>query len=179
MKCNAHVSVCPFDFKVLHDWFHSWLLWDKPHWDKKSDETKSQTRRKVRRDEKLDETKNQTRRKVRRDEKSDETNHIETKSLVRQKSGEMKSPVRRKVGESPIPLWSMWERQQANQARTNNSGILPWKFQSISLMVPSWQSQIFSLLGVPLPPVGLNLSILAPKWTSPTLNLCTQYCAHA
>ncbi len=35
------MSVCPFDFKVLDDWFHSWLLWDKPHWDEKSDETKS------------------------------------------------------------------------------------------------------------------------------------------
>ena len=39
IKCNAHVSVCPFDLKVLHDWFHSWLLWDKPLWDKKSSET--------------------------------------------------------------------------------------------------------------------------------------------
>ena len=27
--------------RFLHDWFHSWLLWDKPHWDEKSDETKS------------------------------------------------------------------------------------------------------------------------------------------
>ncbi len=32
-------------FKVLHDWLHSWLLWDKD--DEKSDETKSPVRRKV------------------------------------------------------------------------------------------------------------------------------------
>ncbi len=47
IKCNAHVYVCPFDFKVVHDWFQSWLLWDKPHWDEQSDEMKSPMRQTI------------------------------------------------------------------------------------------------------------------------------------
>ncbi len=53
------------------------------------------------------------------------------------------------------------------------AGIVPWKFQSISLTVSPWKSQIC----VPPNPVGFILSTLAPKWAAPTLNLCSQYSA--
>ncbi len=57
------------------------------------------------------------------------------------------------------------------------TGIIPWKFPSISSMFAPWKSLIFSLFGAPPSLVGLILSILAPKWAAPTMNLCTEHCA--
>ncbi len=42
-------------------------------------------------------------------------------------------------------------------------------------MFAPWKSLIFSLFGMPLPSVGPILSILAPKWAAPTMNLYTEH----
>ncbi len=61
--------------------------------------------------------------------------------------------------------------------KIQGAGIVPWKFQCISSTFAPWKSLIFSLFGEPPSPVGLTLSILAPKWAVLTMKLCTEHCA--